>query len=198
MKKKNYWKIAFLVLMGLLLVFGGLLSAKIFSAPNETYKVSSTIEAKDQQVFTVHMDKSQANEMASYYLEHTLNNGKAEYDLKLNKQAVMSGELSFLGSKIHFDLEMQPYAKTNGDVLLKAKKIKVGTLSLPIKFVMNYAKNSFKIPKWVDVNSNDKTILLKFTKFTTKEGYSIRAKKIDLKHDKLVFDVMNDKITDNQ
>ncbi|KRL66200.1 YpmS family protein [Companilactobacillus versmoldensis] len=198
MKKKNYWKIAFLVLMGLLLVFGGLLSAKIFSAPNETYKVSSTIEAKDQQVFTVHMDKSQANEMASYYLEHTLNNGKAEYDLKLNKQAVMSGELSFLGSKIHFDLEMQPYAKTNGDVLLKAKKIKVGALSLPIKFVMNYAKNSFKIPKWVDVNSNDKTILLKFTKFTTKEGYSIRAKKIDLKHDKLVFDVMNDKITDNQ
>lgn len=184
--------------MGLLLVFGGLLSAKIFSAPNETYKVSSTIEAKDQQVFTVHMDKSQANEMASYYLEHTLNNGKAEYDLKLNKQAVMSGELSFLGSKIHFDLEMQPYAKTNGDVLLKAKKIKVGALSLPIKFVMNYAKNSFKIPKWVDVNSNDKTILLKFTKFTTKEGYSIRAKKIDLKHDKLVFDVMNDKITDNQ
>lgn len=198
MKKKNYWKIAFLVLMGLLLVFGGLLSAKIFSAPNETYKVSSTIEAKDQQVFTVHMDKSQANEMASYYLEHTLNNGKAEYDLKLNKQAVMSGELSFLGSKIHFDLEMQPYAKTNGDVLLKAKKIKAGALSLPIKFVMNYAKNSFKIPKWVDVNSNDKTILLKFTKFTTKEGYSIRAKKIDLKHDKLVFDVMNDKITDNQ
>lgn len=198
MKKKNYWKIAFLVLMGLLLVFGGLLSAKIFSAPNETYKVSSTIEAKDQQVFTVHMDKSQATEMASYYLEHTLNNGKAEYDLKLNKQAVMSGELSFLGSKIHFDLEMQPYAKTNGDVLLKAKKIKVGALSLPIKFVMNYAKNSFKIPKWVDVNSNDKTILLKFTKFTTKEGYSIRAKKIDLKHDKLVFDVMNDKITDNQ
>lgn len=63
---------------------------------------------------------------------------------------------------------------------------------------MNYAKNSFKIPNWVDVNSNDKTILLKFTKFTTKEGYSIRAKKIDLKHDKLVFDVMNEKMTSNE
>lgn len=189
---------AFLTLLTILIVFVGLLSAKIFSAPNETYKVSSTMEPKSQQVFTVNMDKRQANQMAEYYLKHTLNNGKAQYSFKLKKDAVMSGQIAFLGSKIHFDLEMEPYAKTNGDVLLKAKRIKVGALSLPIKFVMNYAKNSFKIPDWVDVNSNDKTILLKFTKFTTKEGYSIRAKKIDLKNDQLVFNVMNKKMTDDQ
>lgn len=189
---------AFLTLLTILIVFGGLLSAKIFSAPNETYKVSSTMEPKSQQVFTVNMDKRQANQMAEYYLKHTLNNGKAQYSFKLKKDAVMSGQIAFLGSKIHFDLEMEPYAKTNGDVLLKAKRIKVGALSLPIKFVMNYAKNSFKIPNWVDVNSNDKTILLKFTKFTTKEGYSLRAKKIDLKNDQLVFNVMNKKMTDDQ
>ncbi|MCH4008300.1 YpmS family protein [Companilactobacillus sp.] len=198
MKKRNYWMYAFLTLLTILIVFGGLLSAKIFSAPNETYKVSSTMEPKSQQVFTVNMDKRQANQMAEYYLKHTLNNGKAQYSFKLKKDAVMSGQIAFLGSKIHFDLEMEPYAKTNGDVLLKAKRIKVGALSLPIKFVMNYAKNSFKIPNWVDVNSNDKTILLKFTKFTTKEGYSLRAKKIDLKNDQLVFNVMNKKMTDDQ
>ena len=181
-----------------MIVFGGLLSAKIFASPNETYQVTSKIEDSSKQVFTVNMNKKQANEMSQYYLEHTLNNGKAEYQFNLKKDAVLSGQVAFLGAKIHFDLEMQPYAKTNGDVLLKAKKIKVGALSLPIKFVMNYAKNSFKIPDWVDVNSNDKTILLKFTKFTTKEGYSIRAKKIDLKNNQLVFDVMNTKITDNQ
>lgn len=189
---------AFLVLFGLILVFGGVLASKIFSSPNETYQVTNTISDKNQQVFTVNMDKKQANQMSEYYLKHTLNNGKAEYQFTLKNDAVLSGKLAFLGSKIHFDLEMEPYAKTNGDVLLKAKKIKVGALSLPIKFVMNYAKNSFKIPNWVDVNSNDKTILLKFTKFTTKEGYSIRAKKLDLKHDKLVFDVMNKKMTEDQ
>ncbi|AKP66536.1 YpmS family protein [Companilactobacillus ginsenosidimutans] len=198
MKKKNYWMYAFIVLFALIIVFTGFIGAKIFSAPNETYKVTSKIEDKDQKVFTVNMNKKQANEMSAYYLEHTLNNGKAEYQFNLKKDAVLSGQIGFLGSKIHFDLEMEPYAKTNGDVLLKAKKIKVGALSLPIKFVMNYAKNSFKIPTWVDVNSKDKTILLKFTKFTTKEGYSIRARQLDLKHDKLVFDVMNKKMTDNE
>jgi uncharacterized protein YpmS len=189
---------AFLILLGIMVIFGGILGSKIFSSPNETYQVTSKIEDQNQKVFTVNMNKKQANEMSSYYLKHTLNNGKAEYQFTLKKDAVLSGQLAFLGSKIHFDLEMEPYAKTNGDVLLKAKTIKVGALSLPIKFVMNYAKNSFKIPNWVDVNSNDKTILLKFTKFTTKEGYSIRAKKIDLKHDKLVFDVMNEKMTSNE
>lgn len=198
MKKKNFWMYAFLILFGLIIVFGGLLASKIFSAPNETYRVSSKIESENQNVFTVHMNKQQANKMSAYYLKHTLNNGKAQYQLNLKKDAVLSGKIAFLGAKIHFDLEMQPYAKTNGDVLLKAKKIKVGALSLPIKFVMNYAKNSFKIPDWVDVNSKDKTILLKFTKFTTKEGYSIRAKKIDLKNDDLVFDVMNQKMNADQ
>lgn len=198
MKKKNYWMYAFLVLLGVILIFGGLLTSKILSAPNETYRVSSKIESPNQKVFTVNMNKKQANEMSAYYLKHTLNNGKAQYQLKLKDEAVLSGKVKFLGANIHFDLEMKPYAKTNGDVLLKAKKIKVGALSLPIKFVMNYAKNSFKFPKWVDVNSKDKTILLKFTKFTTKEGYSIRAKKIDLKHDNLVFDVMNKKMTTDQ
>lgn len=197
MKKKNYWKYAFIVLLGVILVFGAILSVKIFHSPNETYKVTNSIEPKNEQVFTVKMDKQQANAISQYYLKHTLNNGRAQYQFNLKKDAVLSGKVSFLGAKIHFDLEMQPYAKTNGDVLLKAKRIKVGALSLPIKFVMNYAKNSFKIPDWVSVNSNDKTILLKFTKFTTKEGYSIRAKKLDLKNDKLVFNVMNQKITDD-
>ncbi|MFD1471324.1 YpmS family protein [Companilactobacillus mishanensis] len=198
MKNKNYWKYAFIALLAVILVFGGILGSKVFSAPNETYKVSSKIESQNEQIFTVNMNKDQANEMAQYYLEHTLNNGKAEYQLKLKKDAELTGEVKFLGAKIHFNLIMTPYAKTNGDVLLKAKQIKVGALSLTIKFVMNYAKNSFKIPDWVDVNSKDKTILLKFTKYRTKEGYSIRAKKLDLKNDKLVFDVMNTKITDNQ
>jgi len=93
---------------------------------------------------------------------------------------------------------MSPFAKTNGDVLLKAKAIKIGDLSLPISFVMNYINNSFKVPEWVSVNSKDKTILLKFTKFTTKEGYGIRAKKIDFKNNILKFDIMNEKITSKQ
>ncbi|WP_125590461.1 YpmS family protein [Companilactobacillus jidongensis] len=198
MKNKNYWKYAFIALVAVLVVGLGILGTKVLSSPSETYKVSSQIESQNDKVFTVNMNKDEANKMAQYYLKNTLNDGKTEYQLKLKNDAELSGAIAFLGSKIHFTLVMQPYAKTNGDVLLKAKNIKIGELSLPIAFVMNYINNSFKIPDWVSVNSKDKTILLKFTKYTTKEGYGIRAKKIDLKNNKLQFDIMNEKITSKQ
>ncbi|CAJ1179715.1 extracellular protein precursor [Companilactobacillus paralimentarius DSM 13238 = JCM 10415] len=197
MKNKNYWKYAFIALVAILVVGFGYLGTKVLSSPSENYQVSSKIN-NDDKVFTVNMNKSEANKMAQYYLKNTLNNGKTEYQLVLKKDAELSGAIKFLGAKIHFTILMQPYAKTNGDVLLKAKEMKIGDLSLPISFVMNYIKNSFKTPDWVSINGKDKTMLLKFTKFTTKEGYGIRAKNIDLKHDKLSFEVMNTKITDNQ
>ncbi|WP_125566196.1 YpmS family protein [Companilactobacillus insicii] len=199
MKNRNYWKYAFIALVAVLVVGIGILGTKVLSSSSETYKVTSNIESQDNKVFSVDMNKDEANKMAQYYLKNTLNDGKTEYQLKLKKtNAELTGAIAFLGSKIHFALVMTPYAKTNGDVLLKARDIRIGELSLPISFVMNYINNSFKIPEWVSVNSKDKTILLKFTKFTTKEGYGIRAKKIDLKNNKLQFDIMNEKITSKQ
>lgn len=196
--KRNYWKYAFIALVAIIVVGLGVVGSKVLSSPTDNYKVSSTIGDQQSKVFTVDMNKQEANKMAQYYLKNTLNDGKTDYQLILKKDAELTGSVKFLGAKIHFTILMQPYAKTNGDVLLKAKEMMIGNLSLPISFVMNYIKNSFKTPEWVNIDGKDKTILLKFTKFTTKEGYGIRAKKIDLKNNKLSFDVMNSKITNNQ
>lgn len=196
--KRNYWKYAFIALVAIIVIGLGYMGTKVLSSSSDSYQVSSKIENQNAKVFTVNMDKQEANKMAQYYLKNTLNDGKTDYQLILKKDAELTGSIAFLGAKIHFTILMQPYAKTNGDVLLKAKEMKIGDLSLPISFVMNYIKNSFKTPEWVSIDGKQKTILLKFTKFTTKEGYGIRAKKIDLQNNKLSFEVMNSKITDNQ
>ena len=196
--KRNYWKYAFIALVAIIVVGLGFMGTKVLSSPSDNYTVSSKMADSDSKVFTVDMNKKEANKMAQYYLKHTLNDGKTDYQLILKNDAELTGSIAFLGSKIHFTILMQPYAKTNGDVLLQAKEMKIGDLSLPIPFVMNYIKNSFKTPDWVNINGKNKTILLNFTKFTTKDGYGIRAKNIDLKNNKLSFEVMNNKITDNQ
>jgi len=196
--KRNYWKYAFIALVAIIVVGLGYMGTKVLSSSKDNYQVSTTIPDQNERVFTVDMNKQEANKMAQYYLKNTLNDGKTDYQLILKKDAELTGAIAFLGAKIHFTILMHPYAKTNGDVLLKAKEMKIGDLSLPISFVMNYIKNSFKTPEWVSIDGKQKTILLKFTKFTTKDGYGIRAKKIDLKNNKLSFEVMNSKITNNQ
>ncbi|WP_099974740.1 YpmS family protein [Lactobacillus terrae] len=197
MKKRNYWMYAFITLVSVLVIFLLFLGTKIFSSPSEKYEVTSKIQNENSEVFKVTMNKKQANQMAEYYLKNTLNNGKTEYQFKVKDDAELSGDADFLGSKIHFVIELKPYAKTNGDVLLKATKIKLGDISLPISFVLNYVNNMYNIPDWVSINSKDKTILMKFTEYKTKDGYGIRAKKIDLKNDVLKFDMFNSKITGN-
>ncbi|WP_129044905.1 YpmS family protein [Companilactobacillus metriopterae] len=197
MKKRNYWMYAFITLVSVLVIFLLFLGTKIFSSPSEKYEVTSKIQNENSEVFKVTMNKKQANQMAEYYLKNTLNNGKTEYQFKVKDNAELSGDADFLGSKIHFVIVLKPYAKTNGDVLLKATKIKLGDISLPISFVLNYVNNMYNIPDWVSINSKDKTILMKFTEYKTKDGYGIRAKKIDLKNDVLKFDMFNSKITGN-
>src|SRR5699024_12022703 len=115
------------------------------------------------------MKKKETKKMTQYYLKHNLNEGKTDYQLILKKDAELTGDVKFLGATINFTILMQPYAKTNGDVLLKAKKMKIGDLSLTISFVMNYNKNSFKTPNWFSIYGKDKSILLKVTELSTKE-----------------------------
>ncbi|GAQ00311.1 hypothetical protein NBRC111452_104 [Companilactobacillus farciminis] len=120
--KKNYWKYAFIALVAIIVVGLGFIGTKVFSSPRDNYQVSSKIIDQDAKVFTVNMTKQEANKMAQYYLKNTLNDGKTDYQLILKKDAELTGDVKFLGAKINFTILMQPYAKTNGDVLLKAKK----------------------------------------------------------------------------
>ena len=50
-----------------------------------------------------------------------------------------------LGHDIPFYLYFDPYVMANGNVQLKAKSLSIGTLGLPIKEVLKFAKRSYKL-----------------------------------------------------
>ena len=77
----------------------------------------------------------------------------------------------------------------NGNVQLKAKSLSIGTLGLPIKEVLKFAKRSYKLPKWVEINPDDQTVLLRLDQFRMQNGLFVRAEKINLVDDDIRMNI---------
>ncbi|MGR3741836.1 YpmS family protein [Companilactobacillus sp. DQM5] len=189
MKKRNWWKISFIILISLIFIIGAFLGFKIMN-PEESNAKVKTANKMDKSAFLVTLNKKQANKMAADYIDQFLNNDDIKYQLVLNKKhAEVTGKVKFIGSKIKFTLIMNPYRSENGDIILETKKLKVGSLSIPINFVMNYIENTYHLPDWVKLNSKKRTINLQLTKFKTESGYSFKVRQLDLKNDVIKVEV---------
>lgn len=186
-KPLNWWKWLFIALVAILLGSGAYLGVKLTTTPPAD--TSSEQLIKRDPTFAINLKKSQVNAVISYYLNHYLKDSKIKYEFDLDDQAILKGKFKLLGYPVPFSIYFDPYVKENGDVQLKARRMAIGSLSVPIKTVMNYIGNSYKFPKWVVLDSKQKTILLKLNQFKIKNGMQIKATRIDLPNDKIDLNV---------
>lgn len=139
--------------------------------------------------FQVQLTKKQANQIIQYYLDNYQKNGSIQYDFYLKNQALLKGKWKILGTSLDFYLYFDPYLMENGNVKLQARKLSVGSLSLPIKELLSYVKSQGSLPDWIEVNPADKNILLNLNKYKLKNGMTIKADKMDLVNDNIRFNV---------
>ncbi|MDA5387005.1 YpmS family protein [Loigolactobacillus backii] len=189
----NIWKWLFIILVAIIVGTGVYFGHKITQPPAQTAPNEQLI--KRQATFSVNLNKSQVNDVIGYYLNHYLKKTKIKYTFDLGDQAVLKGKFKLLGYGVPFSIYLDPYVMENGDVQLKAKRMEIGALSVPIKVVMNYIGNSYKFPKWVVLNSKKETIQLRLNQFKMKNGMQIKAKKIDLANNKINLDVYLPQVT---
>lgn len=184
----NWWRWATLVLLGLILGTGIWFSTTILRPYNDNISQASEPPASDP-AFSVHLTKAQVNHIVDYYLNDYLKDSNIKYNLTVGDQAVLGGNFKFFGQKVKFSLLFDPLVLPNGDIELKARKLNVGSLPVPISYVLNYIGHSYKLPKWVKLNSSKQTLVLRLSKFTMANKMKIRATKIDLADDQVDFAV---------
>ncbi|MFT9152061.1 MAG: YpmS family protein [Lacticaseibacillus paracasei] len=191
----NWWKWAFLILIGLILG-SGVWFTKTVLAPVSLNTATETKTISNDPVFTVKVTKSSANRIMAHYLKTYLKDSPIKYAVTLgNNEAALNGSFKFLGNNVKFQLTFDPLVLKNGDVLLKSKKLNVGTLPVPISFVMSYIGHSYKIPSWVSLDSKAGNVVLRLSQFKLQNGMTLRATKLDPTNDDLEFAVY---LPDNQ
>lgn len=181
--KFNGWMWAFIVLCGL--IIGGTAGTwYTLTRPVET-TTKMTSPSNQGTVMRVSLTKRQLNRLLKNYLSHYLQQGDIKYSLSVGDHAVLKGSFKFFGAKVGFGMECDPYVQTNGNVILKATKINVGALSVPISYVMGYVQSNYNLPKMVSVDSKENSIVLRLNQFDLGNGLHVRADRIDLVHDKI-------------
>ncbi|MDT2596096.1 YpmS family protein [Enterococcus dongliensis] len=187
-KKINGWKIAFLVLIGILLGSVLFATVRIFTVRETNLPPSSeTTVPKGSPVLTMNTNKKKLNTVMAYFLNDLQKDSTVKYEFYLENQAMLKGEFKILGAKVEFYLYFDPYVMDNGNVQLKARDLSIGTLNLPVSQVMATVKRSYTFPKWVAIDPKDQTIVLKLNKFKLNNGMFIKANHIDLVGDDIQF-----------
>lgn len=184
--KRNYWKWAFwglviIILGGCLFIYGRVTAPA--NTPTET-----SAPAKTANSFEVNLNRKQVNALSSNYLDRFLKGNNIKYRFIVGKQyATVIGTTKFLGARVQFAMNFVPERQENGNVLLKAKGLSIGRLNLPIKYVMGYIKKQYKLPNWVYVDQNKRTILLDLNKYSKHHALHYSAEKIDIQNGEFRF-----------
>lgn len=176
----NPWKWAFITLVAILIIGFGFLATQMLRAGSQQVKPTTSTPTSAAS-FNVTLNKKQLNAMAAYYLNQYQNESKQKvtYQFEVNDDAVLTGQTKLLGLPVNFGLSLTPKVLANGNVQLKAKKLAVGELSIPVKAVMSYIKAQYNLPDWVDLDVKQKTITMDLNRFRT-NGVQYRAQQIDM------------------
>lgn len=182
-KPINWWKWVTIILVGLILGTGITVWHAV-QAPVEQTKTVATVNSKGS-VMHVSFTKKELNRLIDNYLKNYLKQGDVQYSLTVGNHAVVKGSFKFFGAKINFGLQCDPYVQTNGNILLKATKLNVGTLSVPLSYVMGYVAKNYNLPDMVTLDSKQNTITLRLNQFDLGNGLHVKADRIDLQHDEI-------------
>lgn len=190
-KKINAWKVAFIILLSLLIGTALYLSVGTMSKSEDqkTLTTQTNSNATKRTNLSVEMNKEQLNGTINYYLKSIQKGQSIKYRFLVDKSAILMGTTKVLGQEVSFTLYSDPIVTSDGNIELKAKSVAVGSLPVPKNFIMNYVKKAYDLPNWITINSKKQTIMLNLKKLDIENGIQASATKIDLKTNVFKFDV---------
>lgn len=190
-KNINAWKIAFIVLLSLLIGTALYLSIGAMNQSKDQKALITQTNSKSTKRtnLNVEMNKDQLNGTINYYLKSIQKGQSIKYRFLVDKSAILMGTTKVLGQDVSFTLYSDPIVTSSGDIVLKAKSVAVGALPVPKKFIMNYVKKAYDLPSWITIDSKNQTIVLNLKKLDIENGIQASATKIDLKTNVFKFNV---------
>jgi uncharacterized protein YpmS len=187
---KNKWKIAFLVLLGINLLFAIVTLALVMFPSDGPQNSKLKVPMGEQVSFHVKSNKNDLNKLINHYLKEEAADSPIDYRVILGEEVELYGILPFFSEELNMKLTFAPRALENGDLVLRQQSMTIGSLHLPISYVLNFISENYKIPKGVDIRPKDKLIYVHMQQLKQKSDIKIKADKFDLKKDDIAFTIL--------
>lgn len=184
----NKWKVAFLTLLGVLLLSIIILAIMIFRPVEKSTIVKK--EQREEVPFAVTTNREDLTKLINHYLEQEGLNGPIHYEINIADQVELYGTLPIFNTDIQMKLTFEPIALENGDLLLKQKEISIGQLPLPVSYIMNFIANQYNFPEWVDIQPSDEEIYVHLTDMDLKNGMQVEMSTFNLEQNNIQFNLL--------
>lgn len=186
----NRWKVGFLILVGINLLFA-IITLSLVMFPSKGPQTSKLIGPMGEHVsFHVKSNKNDLNKLINLYLKEEAADSSIDYRVILGDEVELYGTMPFFSEELNMKLTFKPGALENGDLVLKQKSMTIGSLHLPISYVLTFISENYKIPKGVEIRPKDKLIYVNMQQLKLKSDIKLKADKFDLKKDDIAFTIL--------
>src|SRR3954465_4930581 len=115
---KNKWKIAFLLLLGINLLFAIVTLALVMSPSDGPQNSKLKVPMGEQVSFHVKSNKNDLNKLINHYLKGEGAYSPIGYRVILGEEVELYGILPFFSEELNMKLTFAPRALENGDLVL--------------------------------------------------------------------------------
>ncbi|WP_286228920.1 YpmS family protein [Neobacillus mesonae] len=186
---RNKWKIGFMVLIGINILFAIILLSLVTRSYEDVEQKIVKRQAGEHVSFHVKSNKHDLNKLINHYLEEEAADSPIQYRVLLADEVELYGKIPVFSEELNMKLTFKPKALKNGDLVLTAKSMSLGDLPLPISNVLKFISENYKLPKGVIIRPNDELVYINMQQLKLKSDLKIKADKFDLKHDNIAFTI---------
>jgi uncharacterized protein YpmS len=174
----NAWKVAFFVLVGLIVLAGGWLIWKI-SAPTAdgNTKESAVSQPAEGITLYVSLDNKEISSIVNEYLSNSKD--YSGYTLEITDRVALQGKTGILGLSVPFALVGDPFVTTEGNLQLKVDSISLGGLPLPKKESLRILAGAIAFPDAFSIQPEEGTVVILLNKIPLPREMSVRLINID-------------------
>jgi len=187
--RKFSWKKAFFILIGIN-IFSLLIICILFFIPAKEFTNFDDDTRLSSSQLEIQANKKNLNDLINQYIEKETKNSKVKYRVNLENHVELYGMIDVFDTQVQMQLNFESKALDNGDLLLTLSSIQVGQLNLPTYYVLNFIKNVYAFPEWVDIYPNEKVIYLHITEIEMKNDMKIKIDEFDLPNDHISISLL--------
>lgn len=193
-KEINKWKWAFLLLLSLLLFliffFIRLLNPSSIEESEEIDKTQS-----EEIEITSNINKKDAEFIMNNYLNTQKESKNISYKIRIEDTIQLSSKIKIMNLELPLTISFLPYSTEKGNLQLRAESMKLASLSLPVSSVLAILANQMNLPHYIQIDSDQKMIVVNFNDLKEYYPYRIEIDKIDLENNDIKLKLFVNKDT---
>ena len=187
MKKLNKWKVAFLLLLGSLILGFGVLFV-LATSPVDQDKIPEPAELAGNTVL-LETTVKEFEAISKQYLNDQLKKSPLPVDITMDDSIVLHSTLTVFGVDVPISMDFEPIVE-DGNIRLKQTEMNVGKLNIPPKSVLKIMQDSVELPDIITILPNDEEIYVDLSRVNISDGTRVRAKEIDMPNDRIVLEMV--------